>query len=64
MRCSSRLGAAPSSARRLRLASPRHIADELTSVLPFHGQHAFALGTVIALAECSRAPSQVLACPA
>ena len=27
------------------------ITDELTSVLAFHGQHAFALGTVIALAE-------------
>jgi hypothetical protein len=27
------------------------IADEFRSVLAFHGQHAFALGTVIALAE-------------
>ena len=27
------------------------ITDELTSVLASHGQHAFALGTVIALAE-------------
>jgi hypothetical protein len=27
------------------------ITDELTSVLAFHGQHAFALGTVIASAE-------------
>src|SRR5438132_3284606 len=40
------------------------IADELTSVLAFHGQRAFALGTVIALAECSRAPSPVPDCPA
>jgi len=27
------------------------ITNELASVLAFHGQHAFALGTVIALAE-------------
>jgi hypothetical protein len=38
------------------------IADELTSVLPFHGQHAFALGTAIALAKRSRPASQVQDC--
>jgi hypothetical protein len=27
------------------------VTDELTSVLAFHGQHAFALGMVIPLAE-------------
>jgi hypothetical protein len=31
-----------------------HIDDELTSVLAFGGQHAFALGTTVALAERSR----------
>jgi len=30
------------------------ITDELSSVLAFHGQHAFALGSAIALAERSR----------
>jgi hypothetical protein len=54
VRCSSGLGAPASTARRLRVGwSPTSppITDELTSVLAFHGQHAFALGTIIASAE-------------
>jgi hypothetical protein len=38
--------------------TPTDHTEELKSVLAFHGQHAFALGTVTALAEV------VLACPA
>jgi hypothetical protein len=40
------------------------MADELTRVLAFYGQHAFALGTAIALAERSLAQSPVPNCPA
>jgi len=63
-----RLGAATASEDRLRGGIPTlpPITDELTSVLAFHGQHAFALGTVIALAEsrpdlCWRWPSRLVA---
>jgi hypothetical protein len=50
LRCSSGLRAPPpSSARRLRGCCTPPITDELISVLAFHGQHAFALGTVIAV---------------
>ena len=54
LRCSSGVGARPSSARRL-TGGPQlaPITDELTSALAF-GQHAFALDTVIALVERSR----------
>ena len=38
------------NSRRREVGKPP-ITDELTSVLAFHGQHAFALGTVIALPE-------------
>src|SRR5262249_16253907 len=46
LRCSSGLGAPPSSTRRLRTPLPP-ITDKLTSVLAFHGRHAFALGTAM-----------------
>jgi hypothetical protein len=45
-------GGVSSSPERLEPQLPP-ITDELTSVLAFHGQHAFALGTAIALAERS-----------
>ena len=55
----SRLVATPSSARRLKGWIPLPpITDELTSVLAFHGRHAFALGTLITLAS----PGLILAC--
>ena len=55
------------NSRRLRDWNPP-ITDELISELAFHGQHAFALGTVIALAESrpdlgKRWPSRLVATP-
>src|SRR5262249_36280498 len=49
LRCSPGLGAPPSSARRLKEWPLLIIGDEPRSVLAFHGQHAFTLGTARAV---------------